>query len=173
MTIRLAGLIYWAASAWLVVLPLGAAWLLLDVATLATVARQNLPLPVQWFSVESWQWYALWALTVAYAAIGYAGVVFLRRAFQSFARGQWFDEENSRSLRGFALLLVAQGIAKPVHFAAASVLLSWGHPPGERVLSISVGSSELVLIMSGVVMWVLADLLLAGMRADAENRQFV
>lgn len=173
MTIRLAQLVYWVATAWLVLLPLGAAYLLFDINYLGQIGRENLNLPIQWFSVDNWQLYALWVLTALYAFLGYLGVYFLRRAFKSFAQGQWFDSRNSRSLRAFALLLVLQGIVKPIHLALASVLLSWNHPPGERVLSISVGSNELVLICSGVVLWVLSDLLVRGMRADAENRQFV
>ena len=173
MTIKLAGLVYWVASAWLIAMPVGAVYVLIDIDVLTRITRQNLGLPIQWFSVDAWQWYAVWAVTLGYLAIGYCGVYYLRRAFRSFAQGQWFDTDNSRSLRLFAIFLVAQGITKPLHYAACSVLLSWNHPPGERMLSLSVGSNELVLIVSGLVVWVLADLLLAGIKADTENRQFV
>ncbi len=173
MTIKLARLVYWAASAWLIALPVGAIYVLTNIDVLTRIAQQNLGLPIQWFSVDAWQWYAVWAVSLGYLAIGYLGVYYLRRAFRSFARGQWFDTDNSRSLRLFAIFLVAQGLAKPLHFAACSVLLSWNHPAGERMLSLSAGSNELVLIISGLVVWVLADLLLAGIAADTENRQFV
>ncbi|MEL7450525.1 MAG: DUF2975 domain-containing protein [Pseudomonadota bacterium] len=173
MTIKLARLVYWAASAWLVALPIGALYSLTDINLLARLAQLNLGLPIQWFTVATWQWYGLWAVSVAYLAVGYAGIYFLRRAFRSFASGQWFDTDNSRSLRLFAIFLVAQGFVKPLHHAASSVVLSWNHPPGQGMLSLSAGSHELVLIVSGLVVWVLADLLLAGIRADSENRQFV
>ncbi|MEM9404127.1 MAG: DUF2975 domain-containing protein [Pseudomonadota bacterium] len=173
MTIKLARLVQWAATAWLIALPLGAVYVLTDIDVLIRLAQRNLGLPIQWFSVDTWQWYAVWAATLGYLAIGYWGVYYLRRAFASFARGQWFDKDNSRSLRLFAIFLVTQGLAKPLHFGACSVLLSWNHPAGERMLSLSAGSNELVLIVSGLVVWVLADLLLAGIEADTENRQFV
>ena len=173
MTIKLARLVYWAASAWLVALPVGAIYFLTDIDRLARIAQTNFGVPIQWFTVATWQWYALWAMTVAYVAVSYAGVFFLRRAFRAFSQGQWFDTDNSRSLRLFAIFLVAQGLAKPLHFAACSVLLSWNHSPDERLVSLSASTNELVLIVSGLVVWVLADLLLAGIRADTENRQFV
>lgn len=173
MTTRLAGLVYALCTIWLVLLPAGALYLLLDINRFASIAAMNLRQPIQWHSVTSAQWYGLWVLTVLYAAIGYAAVFYLRRAFGSFARGAWFDVHNSRNLRRFALLMIGQGLAKPVHFAIASVLLSIKHPPGEKVLAVSLGSGELILITTGLIMWVLADLLVEGMKADAENRQFV
>ena len=173
MTLKLAGLVYWAATEWLIALPVCALYVLMDIDVLIRIAQQNLGLPIRWFSVDVWQWYGVWAATLGYLAIGYFGVYFLRRAFHAFARGQWFNVDNSRSLRLFAILLVVQALVKPLHFAACSVLLSWNHPAGERMLSLSAGSNELVLIVSGLVVWVLADLLLAGIAADTENRQFV
>ena len=173
MTTRLAGLVYALCTIWLVLLPAGALYLLIDLERFASIAATNLGQPIQWYTVTDPQWYGLWVSTAMYAAIGYAAVFYLRRAFGSFARGAWFDADNSRSLRRFALLLIAQGLAKPVHFAVSSVLLSINHPPGEKVLAVSLGSGEVILIATGLIMWVLADLLVEGMKADAENRQFV
>lgn len=173
MSLRLARLVHWLCTALLVVLPIGALVLFVDIDRFAALASRHLNLPIQWHTVTTGQWYALWVTAILYAAIGYAGVVFLRRAFASFARGAWFDGENSRNLRVFSLLLVVQGIAKPVQFTLAGVLLSLNHPPGGKVLAISVGSDELTLVVSGMILWVLSDLLVAGTRADAENRQFV
>ena len=69
--------------------------------------------------------------------------------------------------------MILQGVAKPVHFALASVILSLKHPAGERLLSISIGSDVAVLMIAGFILWVLADLLVEGSKADTENRQFV
>ena len=173
MTRKLAALVAWFCAAWLVVLPVAALYLLIDIDTFGSLAVENLPLPIQWFTVSSGQWFALWGVTALYLALGYAGAWYLRLAFTSFARGEWFDAENSRHLRRYAALLILQGLAKPLHFALASVILSLNHPPGEKVLSLFVGSSEAVFVIAGCVMWVLADLLVEGTKADAENRQFV
>ena len=163
----------WLCTLWLVVLPVGVLYLLFDIERFAAYATAGLAQPIRWYSVTDGQWYGLWALTTVYLGIGYAGVVYLRKAFSSFANGHWFDVRNSRNLRRFAILLMIQGVAKPVHFAVSSVVLSLHHPPGDKVLSISLGSNELILAGAGLVMWVLADLLIEGTKAAAENRQFV
>ena len=173
MTRRLATLVCWLANAWIVLLPLGLLYALVDFSTFQDLVRQKTSLAIQWPTVAHGQWLALWLLTAAYLAVGYVAVINLRRAFASFARGEWFDADNSRHLRAFSLLLIAQACAKPVHHALASVLLSWQHAPGTRILSISFDSSTLALLASGLVMWVMSDLLVVGMRADAENKQFV
>ncbi|MDJ0917815.1 MAG: DUF2975 domain-containing protein [Woeseiaceae bacterium] len=173
MTRTLASLVVWMCAAWLLLLPAGALYYLVNIDSLGALASRNLELPIQWFTVGRGQWYALWGATVVYLSLGYAGVWYLRKAFRSFASGDWFDAQNSRYLRRFAALLVLQGIAKPLHFGLASVILSMKHPPGERMLSISLGSNEAILIVAGLVFWVLADLLVEGTKADAENRQFV
>lgn len=173
MTLKLAKLISWITTLWLIGLPLGALYLLFNFDGLSLLAQDNLHLPIRWDTVVSWQWYTLWMLTVVYMAVGLAGVYFLRKAFSSFAKGHWFDLENSASLRAFAILLIVQGLAKPVYNTIASVLLSWNHPAGQKVLAITVGSYELVLVTSGIVMWVLCDLLVDGIKARKENQQFV
>ncbi|MEE4662162.1 MAG: hypothetical protein V2J89_16955 [Halieaceae bacterium] len=173
MTRKLAGLVCWLANLWIVMLPVAVLYTAVDFNLFQGLAREKLTLAIQWSTVAHWQWLALWLLTVAYLGIGYLGVINLRCAFVSFARGQWFNADNSRYLRAFSLLLIAQACAKPVHHALASVLLSWQHAPGTRILSIAFDSDTLVLLASGLVMWVMSDLLVVGMRADAENKQFV
>ena len=173
MTVRIATLVYWLCTALLVLLPLGALFLLVDIERFAQLASRHLNLPIQWHTVTVAQWYGLWVLAALYAAIGYTGTVFLRRAFRSFAHGAWFDADSSRNLRVFSVLLAVQGIAKPVQFALAGIVLSLQHPPGGKVLAVSVGSNEATLVVAGMILWVLSDLLVAGTRADAENRQFV
>ena len=173
MTIHMAKLVCWLCLLWLLLIPIGALYLLVDIGNFAAIAKANLPLPIQWFAVTDAQWYGLWILTVLYLSISYIGIIFLRRAFTSFAKGQWFDTENSKHLKHFAVFLLLQSIAKPLHFALSSLLLSLHHPSGEKVFAISIGSHEFLLLSAGLVMWVLSDLLVAGTKAAVENRQFV
>ena len=173
MTRKLASLITWMCTLWLIVFPLAAAYLLVDLQTFAALATRNLALPIQWETVVAGQWLTLWAATLAWLALGYAGTWHLRQAFKTFAGGQWFEFASSRQLRRCAALLLLQGVAQPLHFAVASVVLSLHHPPGEKLLSLSLGSDELRIIATGLILWVLADLLVEGTKADAENRQFV
>lgn len=173
MTRKLAAVVAWLCTAWLVVLPAAALYYLVKLESFGLLAAANLALPIQWYTVNNNQWLMLWGVTALYLSLGYAGAWYLRKAFRSFARGDWFDIENSRHLRRYAALLIVQGFAKPLHFGISSVILSLNHPPGEKLFSISFGSNEIVLVVAGIVMWVLSDLLVEGTRAEAENRQFV
>ena len=173
MTQKLARWVVWCCTAWLMAVPAGAFYFALNLDTFSALAMTHLALPIQWFSVNAFQWQALLALTFAYMCLSLAGTWYLLKAFRSFAAGHWFDESNSRHLRRFATLLMLQGAVRPVYLALASVLLSLNHPAGEQVLSLTAGSREVGLLVAGFVMWVLADLLVKGSDAANENRQFV
>lgn len=99
MTRNLAAMVAWLCTAWLVAMPAAALYLLIRIDTFASLAMTNLALPIRWYTVSDDQWLALWALTALYLTIGYAGVWHLRKAFRNFARGEWFDVENSLQLR--------------------------------------------------------------------------
>ncbi|GGD73958.1 DUF2975 domain-containing protein [Lacimicrobium alkaliphilum] len=157
----------------LFITPVAAIYLLIDIEIFASLARSNLSLPIQWHTVSDGQWYSLWLLTLGYVSIGLAGLYFLRRAFANFSRGQLFNHSNSRDLRLFAIMLFAQGLAKPVHFALASVLLSLNHPPGQKVLSVALGSGEVKVIALAMILWVMSNLLVRGGELEKENSQFI
>ncbi len=157
----------------MIMVPAAALYLLIDIGSFEMLVRQNFGLPIQWHSVTITQWYSLWIVTALYLAIGLSGVYFLRRAFTNFASGELFNLANSRNLRRFAMLLVAQAIARPVYDAASSVLLSLHHVVGEKILSVSFGSNELGAIALALVFWVMSNLLVEGCKLQAENRQFV
>ena len=152
---------------------LAAAYFFVDIESFAEIARRNLALSVQWMTVDFWQWYGLWVLTLLHIGLGLAGLFYLRRAFLQFAQGEFFTRRNSQDLRMFAVLLFLQALAKPLHHAFASVLLSWNHPPGQRMLAISLGSFELKVLVLAMILWVISDMLVRGRELEQENRQFV
>lgn len=173
MTRTFSRIIATGCLALLLFVPAAALYLLADIDTFAALAARQLPLPMQWHTVTNAQWYGLWFLTALYVGLGLAGIVFLRRAFESFANGELFTLENSRHLRLFSVFVFAQALAKPLHFALSSVLLSWHHPAGERMLSIQLGSGELQLIALAMILWVMSDLLVTARTLEDENRQFI
>jgi len=173
MTRRFSLLIAWGCTAILLVMPLALVYFLIDIDTFATLARSNLELPIQWQSVTTGQWYGFWLLSALYVAIGLAGFYFLRRAFANFARGELFNQNNSRDLRLFSVFLFAQALARPLHYALSSVLLSLNHPAGQKMLSISLGSGEIEVISLAMILWVMSDLLVKGSQLESENKQFI
>ena len=173
MTRRFSLLISWGCTALLIVVPLAALYFLLRIQAFAAFTQKSIGLAIEWSTVVGWQWYALWSLTLLYMAIGLAGLYFLRRPFANFARGELFNLSNSRDLHRFSILLFVQALAKPLHFALASVLLSANHSAGNKMLSISVGSNEVRMIAIALVFWVVSNLLIEGGKLQAENQQFV
>ncbi|MEM1175749.1 MAG: DUF2975 domain-containing protein [Pseudomonadota bacterium] len=173
MSRKLSLVIAWACSLILVVAPIAALFFLVTLEAFARLAQANIGLPIQWWTVSSGQWYALWLLTVAYVSIGLTGLFFLRRAFLNFAKGELFNLANSRDLRRFSVFFFAQALATPVHIALASLLLSMNHPAGEKMLSIAFGSQELKAIAVALILWVMSDLLVEGCKLHSENQQFI
>lgn len=166
-------LVAWICLVTVVLAPVAAFFFLLNIDAFATLAKRNLDLPILWQSVSAEQWYSLWLLTTLYLAIGLAGLYFLRRAFINFAKGEFFNPSNSRDLRLFSILLFAQAVANPLHFALSSVLMSWNHPAGQKMLSISLGSGEAKVIVLAMILWVVSDLLIKGGEIENENKQFI
>lgn len=173
MTRHLSLLISWSCTALLILVPAAALLYVVKLDAFAELARISIGLPIQWRTVSDGQWYALWALTALYLSIGLIGLYFLRRAFANFSKGELFNFANSRDLRRFSILLLAQALVTPFHFALSSALLSLNHPAGEKMLSISFGGNELRAIGVALVLWVMSDLLIEGCKLQTENRQFV
>jgi hypothetical protein len=155
------------------VAPVAAVYLFVDIDAFAALGVRQLRLPIQWETVTPGQWRGLWLLTALHLGVGLSGLYFLRRAFVNFSRGEFFNQSNSRDLRLFSILLFVQAFTKPLHTALSSVLLSWNHPPGQKVLSVSFGSGEVQMIVLAMILWVICDLLVRGGELEHENRQFV
>lgn len=166
-------LIAWGCLAILFFIPSMALFFLFNIDTFADLTRLNLNLSIQWQSVTKVQWYSFWLLSMIYLAIGMGGFYFLRRAFANFAKGELFNFNNSRDLRLFSIFLFAQALARPIHFALSSVVLSWNHSPGEKILSISLGSGEIEVLSLAMILWVMSDLLVKASKLEKENKQFI
>lgn len=173
MTRRFSLLLSWSCTALLIAIPLAALYSLVNIGVFAAFTQKSISLAVDWDTVVTWQWYALWGLTSLYVTVGLAGLYFLRRPFENFARGELFNLANSRDLHRFSILLFVQALATPLHFVLSSVLLSANHSAGNKMLSISFGSGELRMIAIAIVFWVVSNLLIEGCKLQAENRQFV
>jgi hypothetical protein len=53
------------------------------------------------------------------------------------------------------------------------MLLSWNHPPGEKMLSVSLGSGEIEVLSLAMILWVMSELLVKASKLEKENRQFI
>lgn len=173
MTQRFSLLITYISLAVLIVAPIAAVYFAINIDVFGSLAQQHFGLLIRWESVTSTQWYGLWFLTVIFKSIGLIGLFYLYRAFAKFAKGEFFNLVNSKNLRVFSIFLFIQALANPLLFTLSSILLSWNHPPMQKMVSVSVGSNELSIVVLAMILWVISDLLVKGYELKSENNQFV
>lgn len=100
-------------------------------------------------------------------------VMQLRQLFDYYARGLIFTAGNTRCLRGFALATLGFALAKMVSGALMSVVLTMTNPPGQRMLAVSFGSSELTTLFVGCVFLIIAWIMDEGRELAEEQEQIV
>lgn len=97
----------------------------------------------------------------------------LRRAFAEVSRGDLFGTAAAHHLRRAGALFMVNAAAMLLGRPVVALILSIDMPPGERFISIGVGTPELlVLLLSGVVT-VFGHLMAVAAEVDDENRRFV
>ncbi|MCW8091093.1 DUF2975 domain-containing protein [Alteromonas sp. ASW11-130] len=164
--------IVWACITVICVTPVVYLYFIVNVDSLAHFTKASLSLPIQWDTVSLAQWYALLSVTFIYHGIGLVSLYVLSKAFKNFAKGELFNHSNSQNLRWFALLIFIQAITRPIHYAFSSVILSFNHPTGEKVLAFLVSSEELKIIVLAGIMWVISELVVKARVFETENKQF-
>lgn len=114
--------------------------------------------------------YSAFALPAAILCFGFWR---LAAMFQSFARGDVFSDTPISNLRAFALTLLLHSLLQPIAGAVASVFSTFHLGVGNRALTISVGSSDILALGLGALFLVLSWVLLEAVRIAQENREFV
>jgi len=173
MSRRFPLLISWGCVAIILLAAITMILFFINIDWFAGVAKSNMGMPIIWGTVEQWQWYSLWLISLLYILIGLFGLYYLHLAFAKIAQGELFNSTNSTNIKRFSVLLFAQVIAKPIYFSLASVLLSLNHPAGERILSVLFGSHDLLTLGLAMMLWVISDLLITGSKLQSENQQFI
>jgi len=165
--------VFWVCRSAILVFALGGIYLLIDIELFVHLAQLSFNLPIQWHTVDSTQWYSLWLFAMSYLLIGLFGLYYLSKAFKNFASGEFFNLTNSTYLKRFSILLFAQSVVTPIHFALSSILLSLNHPTGQKLLSIALSSHELKGIILAMIFWVLSNILVESAQLQSENQQFI
>ncbi|MXQ09418.1 hypothetical protein GQ651_16345 [Alphaproteobacteria bacterium GH1-50] len=116
-------------------------------------------------------------LALAPAAIGVAAMCFvlwqMQALFRLFSEGQALTMPAALRIRRIGLGLLVAGLAGPVLRPLQILILTSANPPGERMLALGIGSSDVGLLLAAglltVIGWAMAD---AAWVAE-ENRGFV
>ena len=170
---RLSFVIYWCCNLMLITAPVLLIISIFDTALFTDMVKNTVKLSIRWNTVESAQWIVLWCLMIGFFAIGYVGIYFLRKAFQNFAAENWFTLSNSINIKRFAKLLLIQSIAAPILFTVSGLILSFNHPPNEKILAIMLGSNEIKAIVVALIFLVISHILVVGHTIDSENKTFL
>lgn len=165
--------IYWCCNLVLFVTPLLFLLSVFETSLFTNMIRRSLNLQIQWHTVGDVQWIVLWCSMLVFIGIGYAGIYFLRKSFQNFAAGDWFSLSNSLNVNRFAKLLLVQSIATPILFTVSGLILSFNHPPGQKILALSFGTNEFKGVMVSIIFLVISHILVVGHNIDDENKHFL
>ncbi len=80
------------------------------------------------------------------------GLINLRRLFALYREGVFFSFEQVSIFKKISKALFAWVLFSMLYEAAKSILFSMGNPPGERVVSLTLGSQEITnLLFAGIV----------------------
>ncbi|MEO0914365.1 MAG: DUF2975 domain-containing protein [Pseudomonadota bacterium] len=97
----------------------------------------------------------------------------IRALFAAFAAGEVFSARPPHHIHRIGWGLIAATLVQIVSPTLTVLFLSLGNPPGEKMLSLSLGSAHAGLIFFGLVMITLGWVLKAASGIAAENRQFI
>jgi hypothetical protein len=101
------------------------------------------------------------------------GLFRARLCFLGFARGETFSLGTVRHLRGFAVGMFAAALGGLVSSPLISMLLTLGAPPGKRSLGLTIGSSELLMLMFAGMVWQIAHVMTQAAALADEHAQIV
>ncbi|MEB0047607.1 MULTISPECIES: DUF2975 domain-containing protein [unclassified Pseudomonas] len=101
------------------------------------------------------------------------GLVYLRRLFQTYARGEYFSREAALHLgkvgRGVAIWVLLDFLCEPL----LSVWVTINAPVGERLVSLSITAPTFVALFLAACISIIARILWQASEVDSENRTFV
>lgn len=106
-------------------------------------------------------------------AVGIYGLLKLRQLFALYRQSKFFSGENVLCLRAFAASLFANALLTPLTGALISVALTINNPPGERTLSISLGSPQLLMAFIAAIFFIIAWIMVEGRKLADENEQII
>lgn len=117
---------------------------------------------------------AAWIVFVLGTVIAAAPTVFclaiLLRILRDYYNGDTFTLANARRYRNIGIILVIDAlIATTVGDSIRILGATLNNPPGERLLSISIGTVNIYLLFAGIIMFTIALVMQEASRIHVEN----
>ncbi|MCQ2005488.1 DUF2975 domain-containing protein [Rhizobium sp. NRK18] len=90
-----------------------------------------------------------------------------------YEAGDLFSPRCGRLLRRAGLFSLTGAVSSILSKALATLLLTFAYPPGQRLLTLGIGSTELFLLLLAGLLFVLGHIMMVAGEIAAENRSFV
>ena len=113
------------------------------------------------------------AVSVLPVAVGLYALWQLWQLFAEYAAGRVFGTAAAQRLRRFAWALLGTAVLAPMVRAAMSVVLTFGNPPGQRMLVIGLSWNDYLAVLLAVVLIAIATVMAEAVRVAEENESFV
>ena len=174
---RLSRILAWACLSLAVLLPVAALGGLLQTAPVDMLGQMGIRLPSaagpEALPIATWQ-YVL-AVCIGMLPVGAVAYALLRarQCFSGFVRGETFSLATVRHLRGFAAGLLVSSIAGLLAPTAVVWLLTLDAPTGGRVLTVSLGSQQLLMLLFSGIVWQMGHAMTRAVELAEDNAQII
>lgn len=113
------------------------------------------------------------AVVALASALGLWTLWQLWRLFGEYAAGRVFEPAALRRLQRFARGAAALALGAVPWRALLALAFTWHHPPGQRLLVLSVSSNDLWLMLLAAVLLALAEVMARAVALAEENAGFI
>lgn len=100
-------------------------------------------------------------VTMLPVGVTMVGAYYLQRLFLLYEQGQIFFLANVRCFKKLSKVLIWSFVAEIVSRSLLSVVLSFPNPPGQRIVTVDLSSSDLTILLLGgilaVISWVMEE----------------
>jgi hypothetical protein len=97
------------------------------------------------------------------------GLFYVMKLFQLYEQGQIFQLANVRCFRNLSRVLIWWFIAGIIHKSLLSVALTLHNPPGQRMLTLELGSPDLTALLVGVILAVISWVMEEGRKLQEDQ----
>ncbi|WP_431265551.1 DUF2975 domain-containing protein [Roseateles chitinivorans] len=113
------------------------------------------------------------AVNLPQALLTLFALLCLWRLFGAYLRGEVFTDGATRHLRRLGQSVTAMALVMPLTDTVTILALTLGNPPGQRMLSVHLGSQHYVVLLLGLVLTAMAMVMREAQRMAQENAEFV
>ena len=96
------------------------------------------------------------------------GIWVLKKLFECYEKGIFFQEENVACFKKLSRILIWWVIAGVVVTPVTTIILTMNNPPGEHVVQVSFQSADLTALVVGGILRVIAGVMDDGRRLQEE-----